>query len=194
MPKSFHSQKQIMVDAREFDSPRMTGIGRFLSGLLQACLDCQEHWRLLLGVTTDRFIPQTILEHSRVSLCRLPSSFLRAEKHLSHLSRQCDLYLSPYPKLPMFGAYCPSINVVHDVHDLTHEKYRQRFRTIFDRLRLRHALRRAELTWFVSAASKDAAIALSRSGARNPVVRHNALPSRFQAGSDPADQTVVGTT
>ena len=186
-----NAQKQIVIDAREFDSPRMTGIGRFLSGLLQACLECREPWRLLLAVTTEEFVPLKILEHSRVALNRLPSYYLRAEKHLSTLTKQCDLYLSPYPKLPLFGTSSRCINTIHDVLDLTHSIYKSRFRKIFDKVRLRQSLQKADRSWYDSKVSLSETINLMGHAGRNPAVRWIGIEQGFSSVAAEIDDFVL---
>ena len=58
-------------------------------------------------------------------------------------------FLNPYPKLPLFGVHCPSINMIHDVLDLTHPAYKGRIKILFDGYRLKRALIKADLTWYV---------------------------------------------
>jgi glycosyltransferase involved in cell wall biosynthesis len=98
------------------------------------------------------------------------------------------LYLSPYPKLPIFGCHCPAVHIVHDVLDLTHEAYRKRTKAVFDKTRLRRALKRASLTWYDSEWSLNETRKLVGDVGRNPKVRYPAVGAGFHATPSGSDE------
>lgn len=116
----------------------------------------------------------------KISIKDIPTGFLASEKALTALSKKgLSLFISPYPKLPVFGVRGQTLNTVHDVLDLTHPEYRKRLRTIFDRFRLRNALKQASLTWYMSEWSlKETERYLGVVG-KNPRVRHSGIDARF---------------
>jgi glycosyltransferase involved in cell wall biosynthesis len=103
---------------------------------------------------------------------------------LSRLSHNgFDLFISPYPKLPLWGVDCPSVHIVHDVLDLTHPAYKRRLKAIFDGRRLKMALKRADLTWYASVWSREETRRHFGSVGRNPRVRYPALSESFTPGN-----------
>ena len=183
---------QLLVDAREFVSNRMTGIGRVLAGLLTAAaLDLQEA-NVVLGVGALEALPKHLAALPNVAIEPLPAGWLAAEVRMTVLSRRkADLFISPYPKLPLLGCHCPSIHIVHDVLDLTHPPYSKRLRKHFDLARLKMALRRSNLTWYDSNWSLQETIALTGWGGRSPKVRYPAVEERFKPENGADDQRVL---
>jgi glycosyltransferase involved in cell wall biosynthesis len=78
--------------------------------------------------------------------------------------------------------------MVHDVLDLTFPAYRSRRKTFFDRLRLEAALRRADLTWYVSRHTLDATKRLVGHVGRRPRIRYSAVDDMFR--TEPLGQEV----
>lgn len=172
--------RKILIDAREFVPDRRTGIGRFLEGLVDALASLRPEIEIHLASSLVQALPPALTARPNVRPRRIPAGFLAAEKDLSRLSgSEADLYLSPYPKLPLFGARCPAVNTVHDVLDLTHPSYRNRPKGVFDRLRLRMALKRSTLTWYVSATSLEETRAHIGYAGKDPRVRPNGIEDRF---------------
>lgn len=170
------SEKQfsILVDGREFVSGRMTGIGRFLEGLLNAVVSCHPEWRVAVA-----------LDHQ----CELPSSLQHAveveplsrlvELAWPKLAKGRDLFISPYPKLPWLKLPCPAIHTVHDVLYLTHPAYRSGgLKRLYSAWQLRSAISRASLSWFVSECSRQECEALVGKG-RLGKVRHSPVDDCF---------------
>jgi glycosyltransferase involved in cell wall biosynthesis len=182
--------KTILIDAREFVPSGKTGIGRFLEGLLLNLAEADLDTHILLATTYEKSVPSSLQEKKRVRTEILSAGFISSEKELSDLSGQSvALFLSPYPKLPLFGTKCPSLNTVHDVLDLTHLEYRGRLKVTLDRFRLRRALMQASLTWYVSQWSlKETERCIGFVG-KNPKVRHSAIDERFKI--DKADNEDV---
>jgi glycosyltransferase involved in cell wall biosynthesis len=172
--------RQILVDAREFVPGKITGIGRFLEGLVDALTDAALNTDIVLTSFRKHSVPKNLLK-KRTKLKEVPSSLISSEKVISDLTRTgVTLLLSPYPKLPLFGTYCKALNTVHDVLDLTHPAYRKRLRTMFDRFRFRKALKQASLTWYVSEWSlKETQRYLGVVG-KNPRVRYSPIDARFR--------------
>lgn len=121
-------------------------------------------------------------------VAELPPNALQAEWRLAAMSKSnAALYISPYPKLPVMGCGCKAVHTIHDVLNLTPAIYPAGFKTYFDRLRLKTALQRAHLTWYVSAWSRQKTEELIGSAGRNPKVRHNGIDVRFTPLGDETD-------
>jgi glycosyltransferase involved in cell wall biosynthesis len=183
---------KILIDGREFVLGKRTGIRRFLEGLLNALIASDLDLEVLLATTSKNAVPPELLTERITIVEELGKSFLASEKGLSDLTRtEITLLLSPYPKLPLYGTYCKAINTVHDVLDLTHPAYRKRFRIIFDRFRLRNALKQSYLTWYVSEWSQKETKRHMAMVGRNPRVRHSGIDARFRAGRFEKDDKVL---
>ena len=177
----------ILIDAREFVD-RRTGISRFLEGLVSALCASELQLTVTLALFNGQSPPLPFAGKNNVKVAELPHNYLQAERRLSGLSnRTAALYISPYPKLPLTGCGCRAVHTIHDVLDLTHAAYRRSFKTYFDRLRLKTALQRAQLTWFASAWSKQKTEELIGSVGTNPKVRHNGIDEDFTPVADQAD-------
>lgn len=182
---------RILIDAREFVHGRVTGIARVLQGLTASMANWSACEQVSLAVKDARTVPSGLRLLGKMSIKEIPSSFLNSEKALSNLSRHFDLYISPYPKLPLFGVHCPAIHIIHDVLDLTHPLYKTRFKTVFDRYRLKKALHRADITWYDSSWSmSETQNHFGRCG-RNPKVRHPGIDEAFQPQEHMDDQRIL---
>lgn len=182
---------QILVDGREFTHGRFTGIARVLQGLTESLAESALCKHVLLAVHDTLAVPSGLKATAKVSLKEVTMSFLKSEKALSHQSRRFDLYISPYPKLPFFGVHCRAIHIVHDVLDLTHPLYKRRLKALFDRYRLRKALRRADITWYDSLWSMaETQKHFGRCG-RNPRVRCPGIDTAFEPENKNEDTAVL---
>lgn len=174
------ARKNILVDAREWTFGRMTGIGRMLAGCVAALATSHLFPEIRLAVTDESAIPERLKERDGIAFINLPGTFLQSEWALSDLTRKrCSAFISPYPKLPLFGVHCPCIQTIHDVLDLTDPLYRTRLRTFFNKYRLKRALCRADLSWYDSWWSMKETEALLGEKGRNPKVRHLGVDDRF---------------
>ncbi|MCF7821132.1 MAG: glycosyltransferase family 4 protein [Mariprofundaceae bacterium] len=146
----------MLVDGREFMKGRRTGIGRFLEGLLLAIHEQHPDWRLTVAMHKQCVLPASLDgKVAELYLPHLPELFWPS------LAKGQDLFLSPYPKLPLLHLPCPAVHTVHDVFYLTHPACRKnRLRTMIARWLLRRSISKAALTWFVSQASQQACEAL----------------------------------
>ena len=170
----------ILVDGREFVRQKSTGIGRFLEGLVRALAQKEEITQIRLAVTSIEAVPLRIKHLSKVKLLKIPESFLKSEKALSRYTKKnIDLFISPYPKLAVFGVHCPSVNTVHDVLDLVHPAYKKCVRSFIDILRLRKSLKKAKMTWYDSLHSMKATKNLIGYVGENAQVRYPALDEKF---------------
>ncbi|MDA2923432.1 glycosyltransferase family 4 protein [Acidobacteria bacterium AH-259-L09] len=111
----------IGIDARELQE-HMTGIGRFLEGILPYLQCWKPHWKWTLFYTSERGVAR----HSdceRVKL-RSRSILVQDQWEIPRLAKKMriDLFFSPYYKLPCFLP-CPGIVVVHDVNILFSPEY-----------------------------------------------------------------------
>ena len=149
------NQQVILIDGREFVTGRRTGIGRFLEGLLLATIELHPEWRLQVLITSGCTLPASL--HGSVEAYLVKASGdIAFGRCCSLLSKKAELFLSPYPKLPLLKLHCPAIHTVHDILYLTHEAYRgSKFQYWLDRIRLKLALHRADLTWFDSSETRS---------------------------------------
>ncbi len=170
----------ILIDGREFVRHKSTGIGRFLEGLIRALAQKQAITQIRLAVTSIAAVPARVKHLSKVKLLKIPESFLKSEKALSrYTKKKVDLFISPYPKLAVFGVHCPSVNTVHDVLDLVHPAYKNCFKSFIDILRLRKSLKKADMTWYDSLHSMKATKNLIGYVGKNAQVRYPGLDEKF---------------
>lgn len=151
-----------------------------LAGLIDALAEVDFIEKIVLAVGSNDCVPSKLTRRRKILLKMLPASFIRSEKDLTELSQQGgDLFISPYPKLPLFGLHCKSIHMIHDVLDLTHPAYKGRIRVPFDRFRLKKALKKADLSWYVSQWTlKETKRHFGFTG-ENPKVRPNGIDDVF---------------
>lgn len=183
---------QIVVDGREFVPGTMTGIGRFLFGVLKAL--CRRHpgIRLKLAIGPPSEASSALSALPQVQAVEIPARWIDAERVLSDLAnREGDLFLSPYPKLPILPMRCPALNTVHDVHDITHYAYRYRPKALLDRVRLQISLIKARLTWFDSAYSLAQTRRIASVPRKRARVRHLAVDEKFDQRSRAGDIEVL---
>jgi len=168
-------QKKIIIDGREFVVGRRTGIGRFLEGLLLAITHDHPEWLCEIVLNEIKALPESL--QGKVSLRDVPSNI---EWHWPSMTRGFDLFLSPYPKLPIRELSCPSIHTIHDVFYLTHPAYQgntiRRFAGLW---RLKRALKNGSLTWFDSRVSQLETEKLAGETAQHTTVRFPAIESSF---------------
>jgi glycosyltransferase involved in cell wall biosynthesis len=182
----------ILIDAREFVLRKKTGIGRFLEGLLLALTQADFDIKIMLATPSRSAVPDKLRDEERIITREVPPGFMSSEKALSDLTKQgVRLFLSPYPKLPLFGTGCPSVNTVHDVQYLTHPAYKRRFNTFVGRLRLQIALKRSSLTWYDSSWSLKETEKYVGFVGKYPKVRHLAIDEKFTPGEKKADDVVL---
>ena len=180
MPLHETTSRSILIDAREFTHGRITGIGRVLEGLVDALAESSVVEKIILAMFDPAIVPTGLKNRQKIEMKRISASFFKSEMTLSNLSKDgIKLFLSPYPKLPFFGIHCPSLNMIHDVLDLTHPAYRRRIKVLFDGYRLKRALRQADLTWYVSSWSLDETKRFADFTGNNPKVRFNGVDETF---------------
>lgn len=182
--------KTMLVDAREFVAGRFTGIGRVLSGLALALAESQKVGAMTLAASTPKAVPESLARHPKTTVLRVPQGYLRGEWTLSRLSADFDVYLSPYPKLPLFGVRGRAVNIIHDVHNITHGAYAGTPRAWFDRLRVGMGLNRADMTWYVSEFSRSETEKLMGTDGRDARVRHSGIGS-FSSDPHPDDSRIL---
>lgn len=181
----------ILIDAREFVPDRMTGIGRMLMGLVDALADSPWVKTIILAGYHEA-VPAQLRGCRSVSSVLLPKSFVRAEWDLSQLTRRgYGVFISPYPKLPLFGVHCPSVHTIHDVLDLSEPVYRKHYKALIDKRRLSRALRQADMTWYDSLWSMQETRDMFGFRGKDPRVRHLGVDHRFDDAEQPTDKTVL---
>lgn len=183
---------KILIDAREFVVNKKTGIGRFLEGLLDALIHANLDVEIILATPCISAVPHKLTGNKRMIVREVPPGFLSDEKALSDLTKKdVRLFLSPYPKLPLFGTGCSSVNTVHDILYLTHPANKKGFMTLVQRFRLQTALKRSSLTWYDSSWSlKETERCVGFVG-KNPKIRHLAIDERFRPGETKDDDAVL---
>lgn len=185
--------KTILIDAREFAQGRLTGIARVLKGFLGAL--AEGHGvavEILVAGGDGKAIPNVLKDHKNLKMARLPSSFLRSEKALSDLTKKnIDLFISPYPKLPLFGCHTKAVHFIHDILDLTHPAYRKRIKVHFDGWRLKKALKRADLTWYDSSWSQQETLRFARTTGKRPRVRYPGIEATFSPEKSVDDRNLL---
>ena len=182
----------ILIDAREFVLQKKTGIGRFLEGLIDALTQALSDVEITLVTHYKSAVPHRLRDKRGLIVREILPGFISSEKKLSDLAKTgVRLFLSPYPKLPLLGTDCSSINTVHDVQYLTHPAYRKKYKTFLKRLRLQMALKQSSLTWYDSSWSwKETEKCIGYLG-KNPKVRHLAIDERFRPRETIEDETAL---
>ncbi len=184
-------QANILIDAREFVPGHMTGIGRMLSGFIDALAKSPKVKSITIA-THQEALPGHFNAHVPISLFTLPKSFFKAEWILSKLTNEgYVVYISPYPKLPTFGVHCLSVHTIHDVIDLRDPIYRKRLKAFLDKSRLRFALRRADMTWYDSNCSMKETESLVGFTGKSPRVRYLGIDQRFTNADRSEDSMVL---
>lgn len=174
------TNKTLLVDAREFVGARLTGIGRVLEGLVGAVAESDIAEEVLLATIDVHSLSSRLKNRSKMKFIELASSFLKSEKALSDLTRNnIELFISPYPKLPLFGCHTKAAHFIHDILDLTHPAYKKRLKVHFDAWRLKKALRRADLTWYDSHWSQTETRKFAGSVGKRPRVRYPGIDDSF---------------
>lgn len=172
--------RRILIDAREFVEGKLTGIARVLEGLASALAENDVVGEIQLGASDPGSLPLKLKDHTKVKVVNLPSSFLKSEKALSRLTTDnIDLFISPYPKLPLFGCHAKAAHIIHDILDLTYPAYKKRIKVYFDAWRLKKALRRADLTWYDSLWSQKETRKFAGSVGKRPRVRYPGIDDAF---------------
>lgn len=183
---------EILIDAREFVPGRLTGIGRVLAGLVDALTFSTSIQTVLLAMQRPESLPHKLKNRAKVKVVRISPSFLKSEMDLSELTRGgSSLFLSPFPKLPLFGCTYPSIHIIHDILDLTHPAYKKRLKAIFDGWRLRKALKLADLTWYDSAWSLRETQEWAGFVGQKAVIRYPGIDESFGPAKSAKDDDVL---
>jgi len=181
----------ILIDAREFVPDRMTGIGRMLMGLVDALADSPWVKTIILAEDHEA-VPVQLQGWRSVSSVQLPKSFIQAEWALSQLTRKgYGVFISPYPKLPLFGVHCPSVQTIHDILDLSVPVHRKKYKALIDKMRLARALRQADMTWYDSHWSMQQTEDMFGFRGKDPRVRHLGIDHRFNDAEQPTDKMVL---
>lgn len=171
---------KLLVDGREFSAGKQTGIARFLENLLFCVSSSRPDIKILLACGGNAVLPPRLISRENIFEVNLNGGHLKSERILSKMSAQgSNLFISPYPKLPLFGTYCPAINTVHDVLYITLPLYQNFLRRHFDLFRLKTAIRQADLTWFDSNASLEETRSLVERIGRRSCVRFPGIADKF---------------
>jgi len=172
--------QSILIDGREFVAKKLTGIGRVLEGLVSALAESHVAEEILLATSDAHSLPFRLKNRLDIKVVEIPSSFMKSEKALSALTKNnIDLFISPYPKLPLFGCHTKAAHIIHDILDLTHPAYKKRLKIHFDSWRLKRALQRADLTWYDSIWSQKETEKFAGSVGKTPRVRYPGIDGAF---------------
>jgi glycosyltransferase involved in cell wall biosynthesis len=185
--------KRIVIDAREFSSPKITGISRVLIGLIEAVNSNQIIDEIILATSSQHYIPQHFCNTRKIKIAKLPNGFLSADKILSSITKKnVSLYISPYPKLPLFKVFCPAIHIIHDVFYITRSQYSNNFKRLFNIYRLKKALNSASITWYDSNWSMKATKELIHFNGINPRIRYPSIGEQFNINSFKKKDLILG--
>jgi glycosyltransferase involved in cell wall biosynthesis len=180
--------KRILIDAREFVEGRLTGIGRVIEGLVNALAETDVLEEIVLARSNAHSVPIRLKNGPKINSIGLPSSFLKSEGALSNLTKNnIDLFISPYPKLPLFGCHTKAAHFIHDILDLTHPAYKKRLKVHLDAWRLKKALSRGDLTWYDSDWSRNETQKFAGSVGKNARVRYPGINDAFAPEKSPHD-------
>jgi glycosyltransferase involved in cell wall biosynthesis len=184
--------ENILIDAREFNSNKLTGIGRVLCGFVGALASCDFIKKIILATPNLEGVPFELAESKKVEIKIIPERIINSEFALTKLTKMNTcLFISPYPKLPFTGSFCRTINTVHDVLYITHPAYKNKLLGYIERIRLRVALEKADLTWFVSKHTLQQTKKVIGIIGNNPRIRYSAIDNKFSyMKSDKDDLTV----
>lgn len=183
---------RILIDAREFVGGRRTGIARVLEGLAGALSETDIADEIILASGDAGALPFSTGNGGNIRIVALPSSFLKSEKALSDLTgNNVDLFISPYPKLPLFGCHARAAHIIHDILDLTHPAYKKRLKVFFDGWRLKRALKRADLTWYDSLWSQKETRNYAGTIGKRPRVRYPGIDASFSPEKAVEDNAVL---
>jgi glycosyltransferase involved in cell wall biosynthesis len=181
--------KRILIDCREFVAGKLTGIRRVLEGLVRALAQADDALEILLAASDVVALPFSSHTHKKISIIELPPAFLKSEKGLTELSKDnISLFISPYPKLPLFGCHAKAAHIIHDILDLTHSEYKKRLKVHFDGWRLKTALKRADLTWYDSLWSQKETQKFAGTIGKRPRVRYPGIDAEFTPQKSESDQ------
>lgn len=171
---------KILVDGREFSASKPTGIARFLENLLFCLSSSRPDIKILLACGGKGVLPPILIGRENIFEVKLNGGYLKSERILSKISAQgLNLFISPYPKLPLFGTYCPTINTVHDVLYITLPLYQSFLRRYVDLFRLKNAIRQVDLTWFCSNASFEETRNLVKKIGKRSCIRFPGIAEKF---------------
>jgi len=186
------SFQKVLIDAREFIHGHRTGIGRVLEGLTGALAEADIATEIVLVVTSHDAVPSRLKNIEKIAIILIPKSFFKSEMALTKLSKKdFNLFISPYPKLPLFGVYCKAVHIIHDILDLTHPAYRKQLKKHFDRFRLKSALKKASLTWYDSSWSMEETKKQFGLTGKNPRVRYPGLDDKLKEKVKEGDDSVL---
>jgi glycosyltransferase involved in cell wall biosynthesis len=176
----------LLVDGREFAHPKRTGISRVLGGILLGLLENFPTLKIRVAAPAGAKIPDPLRAFEEFTVEEISSHPVKSEIQISRkLCNRCDVFLSPYPKLPVGGGNCRFAHIVHDVLYLTHVK-KLNVRYAVDYFRLKSALRKAHLTWYDSFYSLSETSRVAGCSGRNPRVRYPGLAAELLSdGADP---------
>jgi len=184
--------KYIVVDAREFAPGKSSGIGRVLEGLVDALAESDIVREIILPISFCDTVPLLLKNREKIRILETPYSFFKSEKFITNLTKNgASAFISPYPKLPLFGCHCDAIHTVHDVLDLTHPAYRKRYKVFFDGFRLKRALKKAALTWYDSSWSLQETKKYAGSPGNNHKIRFPGVDKSFNTERQNNEENVL---
>jgi glycosyltransferase involved in cell wall biosynthesis len=184
-------KSNLVVDGREFAISKRTGISRVLEGILLAFTANAKNLLIRLACPPNAEIPGSLLKNSNVKVEEVSAQPRIAEYQINRkITRDCDLFLSPYPKLPIGRSECKFAHIIHDLFFLTHRRKRN-LKFFRDLLRVRHALNKADLTWYDSEFSLNQTIKFLGYPGGNPIVRYPGMIFDNAAGFGDAPATLA---
>jgi glycosyltransferase involved in cell wall biosynthesis len=166
------SKITVVADGREFQNNNRTGISRVIEGILKSLLDSSFIDKICVAILDKTALPKSIDGHKRLVRKILPGNNLHSELLIwNSVKSNFDIFLSPYPKLPIINGNCKLINIVHDIFYLYNDR-KLNLKYHIDLFRLKAALKKADLTWYDSITSMSETKSYIGFTGKNPKVRY----------------------
>ncbi len=121
----------LAIDGRELVPGRVTGIGRFLRGVLEEIAQNRPHLRTMILALPETVLP-VMADHVRPSYLPRRLTMYWDQCLLPHALREfgATAYFSPYYKAPIF-APCPTIVTIHDLIPVCFQDYTRGFGRVY---------------------------------------------------------------
>lgn len=169
---------KIAIDVREFEKTRMTGIGRFLKNFILYAADIRKDWKFVLFGNEKTQVPFDLPKRAELILIKEFNKRIWEQILIPLKIKKlgCDLFFSPYYKVPFFAGV-PSVSTVHDLTHIVYPEYAKKYR--FYKIMARIYATRATKILTVSQNSKDDVIRLLKVNPDRISVVYNSIDFPF---------------
>jgi glycosyltransferase involved in cell wall biosynthesis len=146
---------KIGIEAREFFSGKMTGIGRYLGHFLQCATASDRPHEYVLFCNQNTQVPLNHPKLKKVIIQERVTWIWDQIKLPLHVARErIDVFLTPYFKAPIFSSSY-TVLIINDIMPLLFPEESGLFRRLYFRLMLGIAARRATKIMTISENSRD---------------------------------------